>query len=274
MPHHAQTAPRRQASRLTALTFIVALAGAGCPILAAAQDSGGLRITLGAGVGTGPAYPGSGESRTRVRPFLDARWGRWYVGPVPGGSGLGIGATLWESGGLRIGAAISSDLGDLRRERDDRERLAGVGDVEGTQRAQLYARYGFGRYALTANVASDIGDRDLGTLATLEAEARFQLAPALTLSVGPGLTWGSSEYQRTLFGINAEQSAASGYSRYSPDGGLAWSRLSAGLQWRVDPRWSLGVRAGWHRLEGDAADSPLVEHRSRATGAFYVLYSL
>ena len=92
--HLAPTTPRFRASRLTTLTFIVALAGAGCPVLVAAQESGGLRVTLGAGVGTGPAYPGSGERRSRALPVVNARWGRWFLGPVPGGTGLGIGGAL------------------------------------------------------------------------------------------------------------------------------------------------------------------------------------
>ena len=81
---------------------------------------------IGAAVASVPEFPGSDQQKTRAVPIFSASYGRYFLGPVPGGGPLGIGATLYEAGGLRLGAALSTDIGKLREESDD-PRLAGLG---------------------------------------------------------------------------------------------------------------------------------------------------
>lgn len=100
---------------------------------------------------------------------------------------------------------------------------------------------------------------DLGTLATLDAEASFRPAERWSLAVGPGLTWASRHYMQTVFGINAEQAARSGRAVYDAGSGVSLVRLAATLNYRLDERWNLGARLSLGRLQGDAADSPLTE---------------
>lgn len=256
-------------SRLLLLAATVATS----PLAAHAQDAAPSewRFTAGAAVVSAPEFPGSDQQKTRAVPLLSASHGRYFLGPVPGGGPLGIGATLYEAGGLRLGAAISTDIGKLREESDD-PRLAGLGDIERTQRAHLFGSYGVGRFKLSAGVAPDIGGNDLGTLATLEAEAMFQPAERWSLAVGPGLTWSSRRHMRTVFGIDAQQSARSGRAVYEPGAGVSQVRLAGSVNYRLDEHWHLGARLSFGRLQGDAADSPLAFDKSQTSGVLYASY--
>ena len=228
-------------------------------------------FNLGAAITRVPAYAGSAAHKTRLVPTLSASQGRFFIGPVPGGGPLGIGATLYHNEGLRLGAAISADIGMLRKESDD-VRLAGLGDIKRTRRAHLFASYSRARYTLRAGVAADIGGNHLGTLATLEAEALFRPAERWSLAVGPSLTWGSRRYMQTVFGIDSGQSARSGRALYEPGAGASLARLAATLSYRLDEHWSLGTRMSLGRLQGDAAASPLTEQRSQNSGALFASY--
>lgn len=251
--------------------LLLAAAAVSPAVQAQESASNEWRFNVGAAVVTAPEFPGSDQQKTRAVPLLGVSYGRYFLGPVPGGGPLGIGATLYEAGGLRLGAAISADIGKLREESDD-PRLAGLGDIERTQRAHLFASYGFDRYRLSAGVAPDIGGKDLGTLVTLEAEALFQPADRWSLAVGPGLTWGNQRYMRTVFGIDAQQSARSGRAVYDPEGGVGLVRLSGSLNYRLDANWNLGARVSFGRLQGDAADSPLAFDKTQASGALFASY--
>lgn len=218
-----------------------------------------------------PEYPGSDTQKMRLLPILSASRGRVFIGPVPTGGPLGIGMALYDEHGLRLGAALSADIGKLRKESDD-VRLVGLGDIERTQRAHLFASYTFARYALHAGVAADIGGNRLGTLATLAADASFHPTERWSLTAGPSLTWGDRRYTQTVFGIDAEQSARSGRAVYEPGAGVSLIRLGATLSYRLDAHWSLGTRVSLGRLLGDAADSPLTAQRSQNTGAVFASY--
>jgi outer membrane protein len=258
--------------RATTLSRLLLAAAAVSPAVQAQEPaSNEWRFSLGAAVASVPEFPGSDQQKTRAVPIFSATYGRYFLGPVPGGGPLGIGATLYEAGGLRLGAALSTDIGKLREESDD-PRLAGLGDIERTQRAHLFASYGFGRYKLSAGVAPDIGGKDLGTLVSLEAEAMFQPADRWSLAVGPGLTWGNQRYMRTVFGIDAQQSARSGRATYDPGAGVGLVRVSGTLNYQLDANWNLGARVSFGRLQGDAADSPLVFDKSQASGLLYASY--
>ena len=228
-------------------------------------------LRLGAAIARVPRYAGSGAQKTRLVPIVSASRGRFFIGPVPGGGPLGVGATLYANSGLHLGTAASADIGKLRKESND-VRLAGLGDIERTQRAHLFASYAFARYTLRAGVAADIGGKKLGTLATLEAEALFHPAERWSLVAGPSLSWVNQRNMQTVYGVDAEQSARSGRTRYEPGAGVSLIRLTTTLSYRLDEQWSLGTRLSLGRLQGDAAASPLAEQRSQNSAALFASY--
>lgn len=272
MHHGAFVRPRARPSAPSSMGLLLfALAAPVAQIAHAQTPPDEWRFNLGAAITSAPEYPGSAARKTRLAPVLSASYGRFFIGPVPASGGLGLGAVLYESGGLRLGAAIGADLAKPRKESAD-PRLAGLGDIGRTQRAHLFASYSFERYTLRAGAAADIGGNNLGTLATLQAEALFHPAERWSLAAGPSLIWANRRYTQTVFGIDAEQSARSGRAPYEAGAGPSLVRMAATLNYRLDENWSLGTRLALGRLLGDAASSPLTAQRSQNTAALFASF--
>lgn len=86
-------------------------------------------------------------------------------------------------------------------------------------------------------------------------------------------SWGSDKYMQTYYGVNAAQSAASGFARHDAGAGIyAWSM---NLDWthKLTSRWSVLASAGVTQLTGDASDSPIVHRKTSPTGSLKVTYS-
>ena len=210
------------------------------------------QVTVGAGVAQVPEYPGSDQGQTRALPLLSVRYGRFFLGSVPeAGSLAGLGAYLYRGESWRIGAIVSGELMDPRQEADD-PHLRGVGDINATARAGMFASYAIGWLTLRGSVASDVADNQQGTLATFDAEARYRPVKRLVLSAGPGVTWANSQHAETFFGIDAQQAASSGLAQYTPKSGVDLVRFSVGASYELTRHWNLGTRLTAARLQGDA----------------------
>ena len=215
------------------------------------------KFSVGIGVVDHPKFPGSDQREMRALPILGASYGRYFVGGLPGGGvPLGLGANLYRDRNWSLGVGLGGGIGKARKESDD-SRLAGLGDIDNTVRAAIFGGYTVGWLAMRGNVATDIGGKGQGTLASVELEGRYRLTPELTLTGGPGLTWADRKYTQTFFGIDAAQSVSSGRAEYSAGSGLNSVRVSVGALYSLTPQWEFGLRGSIGRLQGDAADSPL-----------------
>lgn len=236
---------------------------------AAASDAAGLRMSIGSGVITAPEYPGSEQQRALAVPVVTASYGRFFLGD-PAGAGYGIGAELFRAGGWQFGSSLAFD-GTRRREADD-ARLTGLGDVKETARAGLFGVYSGARFLIRANVMSDVGGENQGTLARLDSLAHFRPAEGFSLLAGPGITWGNERYARTFFGVDESQSARSGLARHEAGSGIQSTRFSFAAQYERRRDWSVGAMLALSRLQGDAADSPITADRSQTFGGLIASY--
>ena len=230
-------------------------------------------VVLGAGAASKPEYPGSGTDEVRGIPIVNVRYGRFFLGGVPGGgAGGGLGAYLYDSDSWSLGAAVTGDFGEVREESDD-ARLQGLGDIDGTIRAGFFASYEIASWLeLRGNTLSDVGGKDQGLVASLDLEATYQPHPRLRLSAGPGVTWGNDEYAQTLYGVDAQQALRSGFAQYDAGSSTSVVRFSLGAQYALTEKWSVGSRIAASRLLGDAADSPVVEDENQKTYALFMMY--
>lgn len=248
-----------------------------CPAAAAfADDAPGFddewHYTIGAAAVNYPKYSGSDETRTRAAPLINVTYGRWFLGGAPGGGAQGgLGAFLHRDENFSYGVALSGGLFEPRKESDD-PRLRGLGDVDRTVRAGFFATWTRAWFTLSGNVSADAGGKDQGVQFTLDAQGRWKAGDSLTLSAGPGFTWSDGEYMRTIYGIDAKQSAASGYAPYRPSGGVEEIHFSVGADYRLSPQWNLGARATASRLQGDAKDSVIVRDENQNVFAMYAAY--
>jgi outer membrane scaffolding protein for murein synthesis (MipA/OmpV family) len=217
-----------------------------------AADKDGWQVRLGVLGAAMPDYEGSDEYRVKPMPdieitydntiFLDRR---------------GLGANLIQSGPLTAGVTVGYDGG--RKEKRN-SALRGLGNVGDTAVAGAFANYQIGRWVLNADVNTDLlGDGHDGT--TIDLGFSYVMTPSdrLMIVVGPSVTWASDNYMQSYFGINASQATRSGRAAYQAEAGFKDAGLMAFGSYSLTENWSLTGLAGYSRLLGDAADSPLVD---------------
>lgn len=80
------------------------------------------------------------------------------------------------------------------------------------------------------------------------------------LSVGPRYSWGDDHFNGTYFGVTPAEAAASPYivNPFHARAGSHYAGIQAMAEYKWQPRWRLTFNAGYDRLLGDDAASPLV----------------
>ncbi|WP_160312507.1 MipA/OmpV family protein [Caballeronia mineralivorans] len=229
----------------------------------------GWRFSLGAGAFMVPKYPGARDYRFTPAPLIGVGYGRFFFGSVPDANvPFGLGAFLYRDDRFRVGVAVSYDFVKPRKESDDAH-LHGLGDIDRTAHATLFASYNLEWLSAVAAVSQDIGGKHQGTTASFDLLGAYRPVSQLTLTAGPGVTWASSQYNQTFFGISEADSARSRLPQYNPGSGIAAVRFSVGANYKFNKHWNLGARVVATRLPGAVGSSPVVEKKNQITyGAF------
>jgi MipA family protein len=237
-----------------------------------ADQADSWKFGIGAGVMSGPRYPGSSERKTTALPLLSASYGRYFIGGLPGaGVPAGLGVNLVNRSDWKFGVGLGVDLTKPRKESDD-ARLTGLGDISGTPHGTVFGSYSHDWFKIRGNVITDIGGKHEGTQASLDFEGKYQVTPAFSLSAGPGLTWADKRYTQTFFGVDQTQSLNSGLAPYTAGAGLNMLRFSVGAEYALSRSWFVGARASLGTLRGDARDSPITASKSQNTFGLFGAY--
>jgi outer membrane protein len=197
---HIESVSRRCCSCL-AISHAVAVS-ADVPV-----DSG-TYLTVGPGIYVQPTYPGASGSRGFFLPYIDAEYHNWLYSNA---ADL-IGVYAYKTPTTQLGGAIQYDFTE-RLNKDD-PRFQFLRDVRATPRFKLFASHTIGLITGDVNVATDIAGRDQGTLAQANLSLAIPFVPKFFFSVGPGLTWASSTYMQSFFGITPGQSQVSQLPAY------------------------------------------------------------
>ena len=221
------------------------------------------RVGLGAGLAAQPNFQGSDKYRLHPTLFVFAGYGPFFIGF--GGAGV----NFYRAPGLRIGAIVS--LGQGRDESTD-ARLTGLGNVDRTVLAGLFAVHATRSYLARVATYTDVGGEHHGTLARFDVFGRFRTGEHLGFFAGPGLTWGNSQYNQTFSGVTDEQSLRAGLPAFSTGSGINNVRLTAGTNYRVAPNWRLFGGLTASRLAGDAAASPITEDKMQYRAFLSAIY--
>lgn len=199
-----------------------------------------------------PEFEGADSYKVTAIPDIEITYGdRFFL------DRRGLGVNVLAGGPLTAGVAIGYD--DGREENDDRA-LTGLGDIDATAIGSIFANYNLGRWNFTVTANTDILDEGhQGTTVDLAMNYMFTPTDRLMLIVGPSVTWASSNYMQSNFGISTAQSVRSGRRVYDAGSGVKDAGLMAFGVYRLTDHWAVTGIAGYKRLLGDAADSPLVE---------------
>ena len=173
---------------------------------------------------------------------------------------------------LNISPLESFEFGprvNYRTGRDDdveNDAVSRMAEIDGAFEGGLFARLqkqnvfdGGDEIAFEVSALADLSDTHEGLLVTFGPEYTFQATPKLRLTAGLEATYADDDYMETYFGVNAGNVGASGLPNFSAEGGIKDVGVSLMAAYQFNARWGLIGMAGYNRLLGDAADSPLVD---------------
>jgi outer membrane protein len=203
-------------------------------------------LEVGGGILTRPAYEGAEDYTLRPWPVVKLDYLR-----LPFGTFGGSEQALKFSPSFRI---ISK--------RDDDGDLAGLGDVDTAFEVGGTVSYRVGMFRGLATLRKGFGGHhgwvgEGGVDMILDPTQKFEV------SLGPRVHFASDDYLDTYLGVTPAQSAASGLPVFDPDGGVKGVGAAAEGKYRLNRRWAVVGKAGYERLIGDAADSPITDLGSK-----------
>jgi outer membrane protein len=228
-------------------------------------------IILAAGVAMQPTFHGSDRYRATPVPLVIIRW-RDAVSL--GADGLTL---YWHDNNLRIGGGVNYDGGRLGHEtsgilNSGDNRLAGLGDVDGSVGLRGFASYKWGPVYLDASAIKYIGPQNKGILANFGISSPWALTKRFVIRPHIGATWANDNYMQTFFGITPTQAAQSRFPQFNTEGGL--EDVHGGLTgvYFLSSHWFIGADASAIQYMGNAARSPITISNTNATFATVIGY--
>jgi len=181
----------------------------------------------------------------------------------------GLTVSAIDRGGFRAGPLVRYGFG---RSRSDNKRvLKGLANVGDAVEVGGFASYTLGEWELGLDVAYDVAGGHGGVVGEAGLTWSSSFGP-LIVAAGPSLTLADQRYQSSFFGVSELESRRSGLSRHDADGGLQNVGLNAILIYPLTDRLSMVGLAGYARLLGDAADSPVVDEEGSPNQGFAGLF--
>ncbi|WP_417417771.1 MipA/OmpV family protein [Hoeflea sp.] len=238
-----------KALRITVLPFMAA-AAAFAPQAQAQDASGpGISFELGAAGKFSPRY--FGASKMVLSPVPLFRLKRLEL---PNGFTIG--------GGSDEGFSLSPSIDVIgKRSTKDSPELSGLNTIDTAVELGVKAKYQMGNFRVLGAVRQGLGGHK-GVRAELGADIIFKAGEQWTFHGGPRLNFGNSKFTNTYFGVTAAE-ASTLYPATTASGGLYSAGLEAGVRFQVDDNWAVEAGAGWSRLTGGAATSPITAQGSK-----------
>lgn len=218
---------------------------------------------VGPGVVMAPWFEGGKYYRVLPVPNLDLRYQRdkFFISARDG-----VGATLFESSGFKIGPILRYRF---PRNEWDGPGLYGTGTVPFTVEGGGFLRYDHPWFAAKIELRRGLGGSN-GLVFDALLDGKLRLSESLFLSGGPRLSVTDATFNQAYFGINAAQSFNSGYAQYYPGAGLRGVGVGMSALWRINDKLSLVAFGSYNYLTDTAANSPLVQGPAGSRNQFVV----
>jgi outer membrane scaffolding protein for murein synthesis (MipA/OmpV family) len=237
------------------------------------QEPQGWTIAIGGGLQIDPKYPGADSYRLNP----------WVTGSIRRfGTPLPFEAPDDGHGFVLLPRTSKINFGpDVRfvNERDEDDVGAAVGRVGLTVEAGAFVEaYPLDFFRLRAAGRLGIGGHK-GLVGDLAADFIIRDRDTHIFSIGPRLRWGDNTFHDAYFGITPTIAANTGLPAFNPDGDFFAIGVMAGYTQMLSRHWGLQAFAGYDRLRGDAADSPIVRNfgsrdQFRAGAAIFYTFNI
>lgn len=243
-------------------TLVSALTVAGAAVMApsapAHADETYGYVSFGAV--TLPEYEGADAHQ--VIPFVAGRaqWGQRYIAI----EGVSTRANLLASSNWEAGPVASITFG---RDNDiESTSVARLPELDDAVELGAFVAYALSNVArdgdalrFEARTTGDVSDVYGGWQSSVSAAYAAPLGERFRLGIDVSTILVSDDYADTFFSVSTTSAAASGLPAYKAEGGLKDVGVSVSGAFALNDRWSLNGFAGYRRLLGDAADSPIVD---------------
>jgi MipA family protein len=209
-------------------------------------------ITIGAGAQTYPKYPGADSYGINPLPIFGFRRENSPMTFEAPDDGIGLGL-LGRDSVVNIGPAVR-----FQGKRDEEDVGAAVGDVGFTVEAGGFVEvYPVEQFRLRAELRQGLGGHK-GLTGDIGADLIVRDENTYIFSIGPRARWADNDYHDAYFGVTPAVSGTTGLAAFDPGSGFYAVGAQAGITYRLGRNWGLQGYAGYDRLVGDAADSPIV----------------
>lgn len=206
---------------------------------------------IGPGVIVAPWFEGSANYRVLPIPNIDLRYQRdkFFVSARDG-----VGATLLDTDGFKAGPILryrfprNDGVGGL---------IYGMGTVPFTVEGGGFLRYDLPWISAKVELRRGLGGSN-GLVFDALVDGKLRLGPTVFLSAGPRLSVTDGTYNQAYFGVNAAQSANTGYAQYYPGAGLRSVGAAASGVWRITNNLTFVAFGSYSYLADAAGNSPIV----------------
>lgn len=209
-------------------------------------------VIVGLGAGYAPAYEGAAKYRGLPIPALDVKWGPFFVNLRNG-----IGINIIDTSFVTVGTSVMFMPGYRREDAPE-----GIGQLSTGAGGRAFASLKAGGLVATVGGTKGVIGGTLGATADASLSYPITVTPRLTFIPTIGTTWADAKYNNRYFGVDAEQSFASGLPQYSPGSGIKDAAAIVSANYRPTEHLILGVSAGATTLLDKVKDSPIVFHRN------------
>ncbi|EMB2344124.1 MipA/OmpV family protein [Klebsiella pneumoniae] len=236
----------------------------------AALQNSDSEITIGVGSQYAPKYTGSDKYDWQASPYFEWSKGPWFINTEKGAgylhdfdNGLYLGQTLGYSAGR-------TDDDSWFQEGD--KKLRGMGEIKTALTTTTTMGWWMTDWlGFEGNIIAPLTDSQ-GMQYNIKLNAVLFNDNNDTLMFSAEQKYGDARYNNTWFGVNEKQSAASGFSKYRPGGGLNAVNYSLNWQHSFNDTWSGYAELGYTSLANRVRHSPITEKNDYFTftlGAFY-----
>lgn len=213
-------------------------------------------LTVGAAGFAAPEFEGASDMVFRATPMISLG----KVGPEARFTSRNdnISFSFMDTGAFRAGP-----VGKIvfPRDADDADGLQGMDDVKwGLELGAFAEFYPTDWLRVRGELRQGVRAHE-GIAGDIAVDAFKDVTETIRVSGGPRLSFASADYFDTYYGVDAEESAASGLAEYDPGGGLKSAGVGGAITWKATDRVTASLFGEYARLLGPAADSSLVKQR-------------
>ncbi len=230
------------------------------------------QFNLGLGAAVVPRYMGSDEYRGQLVPLLNIQRGIFFLDSV---HGLGV---QWQSpSGFSASAGLAYDFGRSEKNSTGRPgstELRGMGTVGGATVADInLAQQLLPWLSVTGEAELRMAGERRGNRYRLGLEAIAVHSDSDALTVDLDAHAGDGRYNQTYFGVDAQQSQRTAFSRFTADSGVY--AYSATLNWQhtFDAHWSSVASLGLTHYTDQVRGSPVLQTDAQSTALLALNYS-